>query len=40
MPRVLKSSTFWVGVVTGAIIGPWALSKFAPAMKAKLPAQQ
>jgi hypothetical protein len=40
MPRFLKSGQFWAGVVTGAIVGPWAMQKFAPGMKAKLPAQQ
>ena len=36
MPRFLKSGQFWAGVITGAIVGPWAMAKFAPAMKAKV----
>lgn len=39
MPRILKSSSFWVGVVTGAVVGPMVLAKIAPGVKAKLPAQ-
>lgn len=35
--RTLKSSKFWIGVVTGAVVVPVVLGKFAPGMKAKIP---
>lgn len=35
--RRLKSSNFWIGVAIGAVAVPWALGKWAPAMKAKIP---
>lgn len=35
--RTLKSSKFWIGVAVGVVAVPWALSKWAPAMKAKIP---
>lgn len=37
---IIKSPTFWIGVVTGAVVGPLVLSKVAPGLKSKLPAQQ
>lgn len=37
MPRFLRSGHFWAGVVTGAILGPWAMSKIGGGMKARLP---
>jgi len=40
MPRILKSGQFWAGVVTGAILGPWAMQRFGSGMKAKLPTTQ
>lgn len=38
MPRILKSSNFWIGVVAGAVVGPMILSKVAPGLKAKIPS--
>jgi hypothetical protein len=35
----LKSGKFWAGVVVGAIVGPMVLTRVAPNLKAKLPAQ-
>lgn len=36
---ILKNGKFWGGVVVGAVVGPLILSKVAPGIKAKLPAQ-
>jgi len=35
--RTLKSSKFWIGVAVGTVAVPWALGKWAPGMKAKIP---
>lgn len=35
----LKSPKFWVGFVVGAVVGPMVLTRVAPGLKAKLPAQ-
>lgn len=35
----LKSGRFWAGVAVGVVVGPMVLSKIAPGLKAKLPAQ-
>jgi hypothetical protein len=37
MPRFLKSSHFWGGFIAGMVVGPWALGKVLPGVKAKLP---
>lgn len=36
--RILKSSYFWIGVATGAVVVPVVLQKVAPGVKAKLPS--
>lgn len=36
--RILTNGKFWLGVVTGAVVVPIVLGKFAPGMKAKLPS--
>jgi len=35
----IKSGKFWVGFAVGVVAGPMILSKVAPNLKAKLPAQ-
>lgn len=35
--RTLKKPAFWGGVVVGMVVGPWALSKVAPGLRAKIP---
>lgn len=30
MPRILRDKTFWIGAVTGAIIGPYVIRRIAP----------
>jgi len=35
--KTLKSPKFWGGFVVGLVVGPWALSKVAPGLKAKIP---
>jgi len=35
--RTLKKPAFWGGFVVGLVVGPWALSKIAPGLKARIP---
>lgn len=37
--RIVKSGTFWIGVVVGAVVVPVVLSKVAPSVKSKIPGQ-
>lgn len=30
MTGILRRPDFWIGVVTGAVIVPWGLKRFAP----------
>ncbi len=39
MPRFARSGYFWAGVVTGAVVGPWAMRKFGQGMKPNIPPQ-
>jgi hypothetical protein len=35
--RFLRKKTFWGGFITGVVVGPMILTKFAPGVKAKIP---
>lgn len=35
--RTLKSGNFWIGVVVGAVVVPYVMTRFAPGLKAKIP---
>ena len=37
--RIIKSKNFLIGVAVGTVVGPIVLSRVAPSLKAKLPAQ-
>jgi hypothetical protein len=36
--KFLKKRTFWGGFVVGVVVGPWAVSKVAPGLKARIPS--
>jgi len=36
--KTLKKPAFWGGFVVGLVVGPWALSKVAPGLKARIPS--
>ena len=35
--KALKKPAFWGGFVAGLVVGPWALSKVAPGLRARIP---
>lgn len=35
--KFLKNRYFWGGFITGVVVGPFVLSRFAPGVKAKIP---
>lgn len=39
MPRFMRSGYFWAGVVSGAVVGPWAMRRFGSRMRPNIPQE-